>query len=117
MKSSIKVIFYLPQLLYPSEANLIWCDGTVPLNLRVKIPFLDQDVASFRFSIPCFPDPGSWPLLLIPAPPWQKRNVVGNIGMLEVRTEETYNLAALRIRIRDENFGSYFRKLRNNFFV
>jgi hypothetical protein len=45
-----------------------------------------------------------------------EKSVVGNIGMLEVETEETYNLAALRIRIRDEQFGSYLRKLRNNFF-
>jgi hypothetical protein len=56
--------------------------------LRVKIPFLVQEVASFHFSIPCFPGPGSWPLLLIPAPPWQKKSVVGNIGMLKVRTEK-----------------------------
>jgi hypothetical protein len=51
-----------------------------------------------------------------PSTSLEEKSVIGNIGMLEVKTEETYNLAALRIRIRDEHFGSYFRKLTNTFF-
>jgi hypothetical protein len=36
-----------------------------------------------------------------PSTSLEEKSVVGNIGMLEVRTEETYNLAALRMKILD----------------